>query len=218
MIIDDETYQNRYEYCKEFIDKLCIWRSKNGEKLPGKMVGHEYVWMFYLRRGLFYKDFLECIAEMFIYKVEREIGHFNFQLAGMETASTPMLTAIPLICRAHGIEIEAFSIRKERKEYGLRNWIEGVPNKHLPVMLVDDLCNSQNSLLKAYEIVEQNKLELLGSSFTIVNKANKEDEYKMDGDKYFKNADIPMNFISLYTLDDFNLYIAPGDDLDMFNN
>jgi len=213
MIIDDKTYDNRYEYCKQFIDKLCIWRSKNGETLPAKTPGHNYTWMFYLRRGLFDKDFLESIAEMFIYKVEREIGHFNFQLAGMETAATPMITGIPLVCRDYGIEIESFSIRKERKEYGLRNWIEGLPNTDLPVMLVDDLCNSQNSLLKAYSIIEQSNLSSLGSSFTIVNKANKEDIYKMDGDKYFKNANIPMNIISLYTLDDFNLYISPGRDL-----
>ena len=213
MIIDDKTYYNRYEYCKNFIDKLCIWRSKHGERLPAKNPYHAYTWMFYLRRGLFDKDFLESIAEMFIYKVEREIGHFNFQLAGMETAATPMITGIPLVCRNYGIEIESFSIRKEAKEYGLRNWIEGIPNMDLPVMLVDDLCNSQNSLLKAYHIIERHNLSALGTSFTIVNKGNKIDDYKMSGDKHFKRVNVPMNFISLYTLDDFNLYISPHDDL-----
>ena len=219
MIIDDETYQNRFEYCKEFIDRLCIWRSKDGETIPGKSEGHRYSSMFYLRRGLFHKDFMECVADMFVYKIEREIGHFDFQIAGLETASTPIVSAIPLLIRKYGIEIDSFSIRKNRKEYGLRNWFEGIPDPEKPVLLVDDLHNSAISLLKARGICYAHRLPLLDYSFTVVNKTNTVDKHKMSGDKYFKYADIPMKFISIYTLDDFTgVGFKPGQDMYMFES
>ena len=60
---------------------------------------------------------------MFIYKVEREIGHFNFQLSGLETAATPMLSAIPLVLKGFGINLNSFVVRKEQKTYWIKNWI-----------------------------------------------------------------------------------------------
>lgn len=161
-------------------------------------------------------DFMDCLADMFIYKVEREIGHFNFQIAGLETASTPMLTGIPILSRKYGININAFSIRKEPKEYGLKNWTEGIRDPNYPVLLVDDLCNSANSLLKAYDIISHLGMEPLNYSFTIVNKTNREDENKIKFDKYFNHYGVNnMNFLYLYTLDDFGLNIPVGGDMYM---
>jgi len=217
MLISDGLYQDRYEYCKEFIDRICIYRCGAGERLPAKTEGHYYTWQFYLRKGLFNLDFMECLADMFIYKIEREIGHFNFQLAGMETASTPMLTGIPMCARKYGLDIHAFSIRKEQKEYGLMNWFEGIPDPNYPVLLVDDLCNSANSLIKSYIIVKERNLNLMDYAFTIVNKTNRSDEEKLDIDKYFNHYGVEdMKFLSIYTLDDFGLSIPVGGDKYMF--
>jgi len=219
VIISDDVYQDRYEFCKEFIDRICIYRCGAGEVLPAKTEGMYYTWQFYLRKGLFNIDFMECLADMFIYKVEREIGHFNFQLAGMETASTPMLTGIPMRARKYGLDLHAFSIRKERKEYGLMNWFEGISDSNYPVLLIDDLCNSANSLIKSYYIVKDRNLNLLDYTFTIVNKTNRADKDKMEIDKYFNQYGAKdMKFLSIYTLDDFNLNIPVGGDMYMFKN
>ena len=82
--------------------------------MDGKKPGTYYTWQFYLRRGLFDPIFLSVLSQMFIYKVEREIGHFNFQLSGLETAATPMLAAIPLVARGYDIELNAFVVKKEQ--------------------------------------------------------------------------------------------------------
>jgi orotate phosphoribosyltransferase len=131
--------------------------------------------------------------------IEKEIGNFDFQLAGLETASTPMLVSIPLVAKTHGININAFSVRKNRKEYGLHNWIEGPIISDLPVLLVDDLCNSSNSMQKAmYTIYGDQKLEFMKYAVTIVNK-------NVDVFANCKTMPKDMKMLSLFSLSDFDL-------------
>jgi orotate phosphoribosyltransferase len=107
-----------------------------------------------------------------------------------------------------GVNLNAFSIRKEQKTYGLMNWIEGVPNMK-PVMLIDDLCNSSASLRKAYDIVNsshvnEEPLKVFDNAFTIVNKSNQQvhSEQRQNSDLYLPKE---IKVISLFNLDDFNL-------------
>ena len=180
MLISDEEYKLFETWMREYIDRYCIARA--GKEidylLPGKKPGETYTWQFYLRRGLFDPIFLSVLSQMFIYKIEREIGHFNFQLSGLETAATPMLAAIPLVAKGYGIDLNSFVVRKEQKTYGMKNWIEGRPVMDKPVLLIDDMCNSSMMLKKAKLICEQTKidsqeLEVMKVVFTIVNKWSK---------------------------------------------
>jgi orotate phosphoribosyltransferase len=194
-MIDEKIYNDLHAWVKSYIDEKCIIRNT---LMPGKLPGTTYTWIFYLRRGLFNHEFLSAVAQMFYYKVEKDIGHFNFQIAGLETASTPMLSSFPIIGRIFKKNINAFSIRKEKKEYGLRNWIEGIPNDK-PVLLIDDLCNSSNSLLKAKQILENEKLTVLNYAFVLVNKTV---HIENTEDKYLKSN---IKMISLFNLNDFKL-------------
>jgi orotate phosphoribosyltransferase len=194
-MIDEKIYNDLHAWVKSYIDEKCIIRNT---VMPGKLPGTTYTWIFYLRRGLFNHEFLSAVAQMFYYKVEKDIGHFNFQIAGLETASTPMLSSFPIIGRIFKKNINAFSIRKEKKEYGLRNWIEGIPNDK-PVLLIDDLCNSSNSLLKAKQILENEKLPVLNYAFVLVNKTV---HIENTEDKYLKSN---IKMISLFNLNDFKL-------------
>ena len=196
-LISEAQQEYFYEYCKQYIDNHCIWRSENGERIPGKIPGTFYTWQFYMRRGLFNPVFATAMSLLYLQKIQDEIGHFDFQIAGLETASTPVIVSLCLTAYDQGINLNAFSVRKERKEYGLRNWFEGIPN-NLPVMLCDDLCNSQNSMAKAKHIVESNGLKVMDTAFAVVNKRNSPTG---------KDFNLPqhMNVISLFNLDDFNL-------------
>lgn len=205
-MISDKEYSEYYEQVRDYINEFCLVRNT---KMPGKIPGTTYTWCFYLRNGLFNPGFMTTIAQMFVYKIQKEIGHFNFQLAGLETASTPMLSGIPVTTRGlFKIEMNAFSIRKNQKEYALQNWIEGIPN-HLPVMIIDDLCNSSMSMKKCYDVIKATRvndkqLEILDHAFCIVNKVNKKvhDEVRSKSDMYLPSS---IKMISLYDLDDFNL-------------
>jgi orotate phosphoribosyltransferase len=200
-MISDEDYLSLHSWAKDYIDKKCIVRKKG---IPGKLPGTQYSWMFYLRNGLFNHDFSSAISQMFLYKVRKEIGHFDFQITGLETASTPMLASIPLIARIFDLNINAFSIRKERKEYGLLNWIEGVPNEK-PCLILDDLCNSSISMRKARNVLKYENLPILPYAFCIVNKVNKNihDENRVNHDMYLPKE---IKILYLFDLDDFALF------------
>jgi orotate phosphoribosyltransferase len=139
---------------------------------------------------------------MWAKKVAEEVGHFDFQLSGLETASTPMITAIPIYMQAFGVHINGYSIRKEQKTYALRNWIEGCPD-YKPTMLLDDICNSGGSMRTAYDVCIMYDLEVLPFAFSLVNKVNK----GVHDDNFDKDFLMPpeIKLLHLYSLDDFNL-------------
>lgn len=203
MIISEVSYTNAKEWLRQYIDTHCIVRNT---VMPGKAPNTTYTWMFYLRKGLFNPSFINAVSQCFLYKMEREVDtKFNFQITGLETAATPMLVGIPIVARAFNININSFVVRKEQKEYGLRNWTEGIVNDNTPIVMLDDLCNSSVSLARCLDILlhAHTNANVLPVAFTIVNKSNKtHDITRRTGDMY-----LPDDFrvISIFDLDDFNL-------------
>lgn len=193
-------YLALHSECKEYIDKNCIVRNT---RMPGRAPGSWYTWIFYMRRGLYDKNFMNALSKLFIYKIHSEIGHFDFQISGLETGSTPLVVALPIFLQRNKIDVHSFSIRKERKTYGLLNWIEGVPNDK-PVLLVDDLCNSSSSMRKAYDVLKEEGIKTLPYAFAVVNKVNKgiHDPQREVTDMYLPKD---VKVISLFDMDDFNL-------------
>lgn len=198
--VSDEEYSDSKEWLRNYINKYCIVRDT---RMPGKAKDSWYSWMFYLRRGLFNPDFNVHVAKMFIYRMERIDPSFNFQITGLETAAYPMLTAIPMVAKVYGIDINAYIVRKSRKEYGLLNVFEGRPNQKVSV-IIDDLCNSTYSMAKCYNTLDKENMEVAGVAFAIVNKSNhgthSEERHRTD---MYLPKDITV--ISLFTLDDFGL-------------
>lgn len=196
--LSDQDRVEALSWLQEYIDKFCIVRVPPGKSpMLGKAPGTTYIWQFYLRRGLFNPYFNELISLLFLDLVQEKIGHFDFQIAGLETASTPLLVSIPIVAKQFGIEINSFSVRKNRKEYGIHNWIEGLVLNDKPVLLVDDLCNSSNSMLNAMNIIYgDQRLEFLKFAFAIVNKS--EDIFKG-----CKTMPEDFQMLSLFSLNDF---------------
>jgi len=203
MILTPDEYNNKWLFVRNFINEFCIYRVKPGDpKLPGRAPNTWYAWQFYMRRGLFNHEFLSSVSELFLQKIYDELHTFDFQIAGLETASTPLLAGIPLVAAKHGLDINAFSIRKNRKEYGLLNWIEGRVNNK-PIMLVDDLCSSTASLNTAYNtLLKVNLTSIMDKAFCIVNKKNVENRNTPVTDIYLPET---IKVLCLFSLDDFNL-------------
>jgi len=199
MIISEDDYIIMKESMQEYIQTKCIFRlgdnwdidcreDKSWMGAKGNLdnkLGKKYTWQFYLRRGCFNSTFNSVLSQMFIYQVERKIGHFNFQLSGLETAATPMLSAIPLVARNFGIELNSFVVRKDRKKYGLLNWIEGEVKTGVPVLMIDDLISRSNSMKKCNDILTKShaNIETMDYVFAIVNKYTKH-----MGNKYYKQS------------------------------
>lgn len=136
----------------------------------GKLPGTRYSSQYYMANVLYDYDFMEMVSTIFYEIIKDTIGHFQFQLTGREWSSIPLLTTMPSILRMkHGIELNSFLIRKERKNYGRNNYIEGLPNS-LPVLIVDDICNSQNGFNHCNNVLKSEGIETLPYIFSVLNK------------------------------------------------
>jgi orotate phosphoribosyltransferase len=198
-MLTDIQYQQLWRWGQTYIDTRCIERRDKGNELPGLIEGTKYRWQILPRRGLYDPEFLKVVVAMFEYRISKDIGHTNFQMAGVESAAVPLLIGASLM-----LGIPSFSVRKERKTYGLLNWIEGTPKPGVQVMLVDDLCNSRRSLRHAYDICLEHGLPIFNYAFVLMNKVNKaiHSEERRRTDMYLPPT---INVIYLYDLDDFKL-------------
>ena len=235
MIISEDEYVIMKEWMRKYIDEKCIFRqgdnweidcredksfmaAKRNTNLLPPPLGKCYTWQFYLRRGCFDSTFNSILSQMFIYQVERTIGHFNFQLSGLETAATPMLSAIPLVARNFGIELNSFLVKKEQKRYGIRNWIEGQIKAGVPVLIIDDLISRTSSIKQCNDLltIPYDNIETMDYVFAIVNKYTKhagtesyrsKDRFKGFGNTSTMYCDkIPgKKIMYLFDCDDFDL-------------
>jgi len=155
-----------------FISTHCIERSESPTLMYGKLPGTRYATQFYLAPLLYNREMLERIGVEFIRLVEEKIGHFDFQLAGREWSAIPLLTALPIICKAYANkDINSFMVKRERKNYGKHNFIEGTILKDKPVMIVDDLCNSTDSFRHCLSVIfYEHKHPIVPFNFAVLNK------------------------------------------------
>ena len=158
-------YSAARERVKRKIEEKCLL---TGLDVPGRG-GERNSWMFYMRPGLFDPHFMEDVGQMFLRRCREEIGDLDFQICGLETGAVPLLVGLPMVAAREGVEINAFSVRKEPKAYGLMNSIEGRPNGKRAV-LVDDIANSTTSLRKCLDIIQREGVDFSGWVFSIIRR------------------------------------------------
>ena len=214
-MIEDKLYETSLNWLRKYIDENCIVR---GQFMKGKVPGTNYTWCFYLRKGLYNPEFNKHLAVCFLYKIKKEVGHFDFQLSGLETAATPMVTSLPIYAKQLlDIDLHSFIFRKAPKEYGLEEPWEGTPKFDTPTLLVDDLANSTMSLKICSDICRNYEIQKLNYAFVIVNKVNRsyydmglpEEQYSKTEHELRQKHDMYLDpnttIISLFDMDEFNL-------------
>ena len=112
--------------------------------------GTDDLWLFDFRRVILRAEVLDAIAELFW---ERCKGAYPFQIGGVEVAAIPLIAGCVLKMREKGRTANGFFIRKSRKKSGLLRMIEGALTDD-PIVLVDDLMHSGNSILRQVEVLE----------------------------------------------------------------
>ena len=113
--------------------------------------GNANTWLIDLRRIFMDAKQLDAAADLFWQQCEQ---YLPFQVGGMESAAIPFVSAILMKSQSRGTPVNGFLIRKERKTYGTGSSIEGMLTGD-PILLVDDLLNSGNSLEKARVVLDQ---------------------------------------------------------------
>lgn len=177
------------EFIARYIVNNCIETVPPDNLMYGKLPGDRYQYQYYLSR-LLYDVTMRClICENFMSLVTANIGHWNFQLTGREWSSIPLIIALQDFCYQHDITLNAFMIKRKRKIYGIHNYEEGSPN-HLPVLIVDDLCNSTDSFRHCKMVCDGVlNLKTIPFIFAVLNKYNRQVVgEKLEYDKYLGNT------------------------------
>lgn len=82
-------------------------------------------------------------------------------IGGMSFGADPIAIATSLISRIEGKPIKAFSVRKERKEHGVEELIEGNVEPGDRVVIVDDVTTTGASTIRACEAARVSKLKIV---------------------------------------------------------
>ena len=174
-----------WEYLRREVEHKAIFRvPPKGRNLPAKAPNRGYSWQFYLRRCLFDPKFVIGAAELLVEMLPDK----NIQIGACEDAGVPLGLAMAAI-----LGTPMISVKKTRKVYGLLNFTEGVATGK-PIVLVDDLAGSQDTLKKSVNILHAFGLPTADFYVALVDKTQGTHKQNYVGAK---------QLISLFTCDDF---------------
>jgi len=185
------------EFLAREIARSCIVYSTENQRIISS-AGKPQKWMIDLRKLLSHADGLEAVAAAFFGRLEPDD---RLELAGMESAAIPILSALALHARRNGRSASFMIVRKERKRSGLGRNIEGTLASNA-VILVDDIFNTGKSLEKARVTLEQAGVRVQ-RVFVIIDYQSRE------GLEWRKRHGIEVS--ALFTLADFGLKLSQPD-------
>jgi len=157
----------------KYYSENCLVKPAEGKFFFGKLPGTRYESQWYPSCAIYDVNLLEGICKEYDKKIT-SLGHTiwnKYQITGRDWSAIPLLTAIPMWYKMkYGVTVNSFLCRSQRKTYGQHNIVEGRPN-NLPVLIVDDICNSTDSYRYCANIVKNElRLELLPYIFAVFNK------------------------------------------------
>lgn len=214
MMLSVDERQSLMKGLHEYIDKNCIFRCNPQEVYqdgspPGVLFSNypskdNMTWMFMLRRLMHQPNMLTAISAIFLDDLikRHEDGRLqSFQLTGLETSSIPLMIGLQQYAGRYRLGINSFSIRRDRKPYGLFNYIDGEPSD-APVIVIDDTINSGLTLASCYDMCKH-ELDLVPApvSYSIV-KFNE----NMETVKWYDHT---IEVVSLFSVNDFSLDYDP---------
>ena len=155
MILEDAERNELKESLHTFIDRKCIFRCNPDVQycpgipkgtIPSSSPGSYMKWQVYLRNLSHDSDMVTSACMLLIDQMERNGDPLNnIQLCGMETSSLPLIASLQAnLRRFKNSYVNSYSVRKERKKYGLFNFFDGIPTKQ-PFVMIDDVVNSGSS-------------------------------------------------------------------------
>ena len=103
------------------------------------------------------------IGRTFVEKL-RERGWTPHAVGGLTMGADPIVTAVSRESLEFGLEINGFLVRKEAKKHGRQQFLEGLPDTDgYEVVVVEDVCTTGGSALKAIERARDAGLKVIGA-------------------------------------------------------
>lgn len=159
-----------FEACRAYIDHYCVFRSPPGQILLVSRAGGRQMWQLYMPVATFDRQFMARMALLFWDRYLPEFKERPFQLCGVASGGVPVVCALQAAAFRAGIIVNVFELKKAAKTYGLLNWIEGIVDPELPVLLVDDVSNAGSTLRNRAARLRSFGLNVLGAWTPLIAK------------------------------------------------
>jgi orotate phosphoribosyltransferase len=98
------------------------------------------------------------------------VGHLMFEavkdlrpqgVGGLTFGADPIAMATAFASELQGMPIQAFSIRKTKKDHGIAQWVEGDLPSGARVVVIDDVATTGGSTIQAVTRARENGLEVI---------------------------------------------------------
>lgn len=123
--------------------------------LFGKFVlasGKESTYYINSKKALFHSECAALLGDA-LFEATKDL---NIQaVGGLEVGALPMATAAVIRYHQAGRELEGFFVRKQAKDHGSKERVEGVLQPSWRVAIVDDVLTTGTSALEAVKAVEE---------------------------------------------------------------
>ena len=103
------------------------------------------------KKVLFHAEAISLLGDA-LYEATKDL---DFQaIGGLEVGAIPMAAAALTAFHRHGRHLEGFFVRKQVKEHGAKERLEGLVKPGDSVVVIDDVLTTGGSVLQAIEVVE----------------------------------------------------------------
>jgi len=146
---------------QELIDILCRQSFKYTEEPSFKLVS-----------GRMSRFYVNCKPTTLSARGMYLVGHLMFDqikdspvsaVGGLTFGADPIAVATAFASATTARPVNAFSIRKSRKDHGIIRWVEGDVQPGQPVVIIDDVATTGGSTIKAIERAQSEGLEVVKS-------------------------------------------------------
>ncbi|MFA5132142.1 MAG: PQQ-binding-like beta-propeller repeat protein [Candidatus Paceibacterota bacterium] len=150
VIVSGKNSEQKLAFLKQVIEGKVFMTSQEQRIVDEN--SNTVAWTMDFRKVLLDGEVLSCVVELFLEKIYKDTIT-KFQVGGLETAAIPLVTGMVMKAKEQGKTVNGFFIRKSRKKYGLLQMVEGTLGDE-DIVLVDDLLNSGNSIVKQLDILD----------------------------------------------------------------
>ena len=146
---------------QELIDILCRQSFKYTEEPSFKLVS-----------GRMSRFYVNCKPTTLSARGMYLVGHLMFDaikdspvsaVGGLTFGADPIAVATAFASALQDHPVNAFSIRKSRKDHGIIRWVEGDVQPGQPVVIIDDVATTGGSTIKAIERAQSEDLKVVKS-------------------------------------------------------
>src|SRR5580693_9288732 len=129
-------------------------------------------------------------GEVFLEEI-RQRGWKPRAIGGLTMGADPIVVADSVVSG----ELDGFLVRKDEKQHGTGQRIEGFREKGARVVIVDDVCTTGASTVQAIEVAREFGFEIVGVMCLVEREEAK-------GRPNVENAAAPAPFVSIFTAND----------------